>query len=164
MSTAPSAIARRTVCYTSLDEILADAERIAAAPYQTAGEWHYGQILNHLATAIDMTFDGFGFQSPWYARMLIAPLMKKRFLHQPMPAGFKLPPHAASLLPPPTSGIDEELDHLRRSLARLKSDTPSAPHPFLGRLTKEEVVLLTLRHCELHLSFVVPEDAASEEH
>jgi hypothetical protein len=47
---------------------------------------------------------------------------------------------------------------LRKAIERFKTETPTAPHPFLGRMkNKEEYILLQLRHSELHMSFVHPQ-------
>ena len=149
-------IHRRELKLESEDQILSEAERLAAGPYRLLGNWTYGQILDHLAGAIDGFYDGFGFQAPWWARYFIAPMVKKRVLKK-MDAGFRLPKQAQHLLPRNDRTVDAGLQHLRRSLARLQSETPSHPHPFFGKMTYEEVRQLMLRHAELHLSFVVPE-------
>src|SRR5262249_18765403 len=79
MSTS-SLSARRVVHYASLDEFQADAKRLAGMKYRTLGQWTYPQILDHLSRTIVASIDGFGFQAPWFARKLIAPLVKNSFL------------------------------------------------------------------------------------
>lgn len=147
---------RRVLRFESLDDILADAERMASSPHVTVGNWSLGQILDHLARGSDALFDGFGFQAPWLARALLAPLVKKRVLNRSMPAGFRLPARGrAALVSESPVEIQEGLAQLQKSLRRFDAESPDQPHPFLGRLTRDEAIRLQLRHAELHLSFVV---------
>ena len=153
-------IERRTLSFQSLDDILRDAEQLAVSPQRTTGQWTCGQILHHLAKGADACFDGFGDNSfvPWWARWFIAPLMKKQFLNKTMRAGIKVPPEVTSLTPDPHISVAAALAELRRALGRFETETPTMPHPFLGRLkNKQEYIQLQLRHSELHLSFVHPE-------
>lgn len=149
---------RRSVRYQSLSDIRADADRLAIGPVRTCGRWTYGQILQHLGDTVHCAFDGFGFQAPWWARTFIAPFMKNSFLTKTMPAGFTLPKAAAKLLPGDVS-TEQALANLHRALDRLEQDAPGAAHPFFGKLASQEWLLLTLRHCELHMSFAQPGDS-----
>lgn len=65
------AAGRRELHYGSLDELLADAEQIAAGPYKTIGNWTYGQILTHLTEAMESTLDGFSFRAPLPMRVVV---------------------------------------------------------------------------------------------
>jgi len=150
---------RRTLRFDTLQDILADCDQFACGKITTVGKWSYAEILEHLAQAIDCFYSGFSFQAPWYVRKLMAPLIRNRFLTKSMPAGINLPSNAKSLLPPESAEIESALRHLRESLARLERETPSHPHPAFGMLSHGEVKQLTLRHCELHLNFVVPSGA-----
>ena len=149
---------RRKLTFYSLDDILRDAEQLAAAEHRTTGQWTYGQILHHMAKGADACFDGFGPTFvPWWARWFIAPLAKKRFLTTTMRAGIKVPPEVSQLTPDPQISVEAALAELRRALGRFERETPTMPHPFLGRLrNKQEYIQLQLRHSELHLSFVHP--------
>ena len=147
---------RRTLHFANLEEILADAERLATAPkLKTLGNWTLGQALGHLAGAMDTAVDGAKIQAPWFIRVM-GPLFKKSVLKKMRP-GFKLPDNAAKdLIPPPTMSTDEGLRRLRTAVARLKATPNRAPSPFLGRLSREESDRLQCSHAELHLSFFVP--------
>ncbi len=48
---------RRAVRYEPFDEILANAEHLAARPTQTLGNWSVGQIFCHLAKSADVLID-----------------------------------------------------------------------------------------------------------
>lgn len=151
-------VRRRQVEYRELSEILQDARALAVRPCVTVGAWTFAQNVEHVASAMDMAFDGANFKAPWWARMFVAPLLKNRVLTRPMRAGFRLPRRAASLLPNAKVSLESALRHLETAVARFETETPDHPHPFLGRLTRGEYVQLHLRHAALHMSFVVPQE------
>ena len=81
--------------------------------------------------------------------------MKKKFLYDAMPAGFKFK-KPTNLVPPEDTDLDSAFDHLLASSNRLEDEAPSKPHPFFGALSHAEWQSLALRHAELHLGFVHP--------
>jgi Protein of unknown function (DUF1569) len=147
---------RRELNFATLDEMLAEAERLAAARNVKAlGNWTLGQALGHLATTMDTAIDGLNFRPPWFIR-LVGPLFKKQVLKKMRP-GYSLPPDAVkNLVPPPSMTTEEGLEKLRTAVARLKATPDRAPSPFLGSLTQRESDRLQLSHAELHLSFFIP--------
>lgn len=149
---------RRTLNYATLDEFLADAEKIAAGPNVTVGNWSLGQILWHLSTTIRFSVEGFPFQAPWFLRVLVAPLLKNWFLTKPMRSGFQLPKKASALSPPKDITTEDGLRALRANLERFSCEEPRAAHPVFGLLTRSEWTALHLRHAEMHMSFVIPQD------
>jgi hypothetical protein len=155
---ATTTAARRVVHYTSIDELLTDAELVAGQKFRTVGKWSFPQILDHLARTFTASVDGFGFQAPWFARALIAPFMKNTFLTKTMKAGFNLPKSAKALFPDADLALPAALDRLKQSIARYREAPQRAPHPFLGMLAAQEYDSLHLRHSELHMSFVVPDE------
>lgn len=148
-------LGRRTVRFESLQEVLQDAERLAAGEVRSLGNWSFGQILDHLAKTMEMTIDGFDFKAPWLIRIVAKLFMKKRFLTKTMPAGFQFRKGMQGLLPDEIS-IADGLDRLRRAVERLETETRRATSPIFGKTTVEESNQLQLRHAELHLSFVLP--------
>src|SRR5271170_2646454 len=103
---------RRTVDYESLDQILADADRLTSGPLTTLGNWFPGQIFRHLATAFNGSIDGFKPGFPWYIRFM-AGFFKKKLLNGAMPPGLSVPSKfAAEVMPEPTS-TEEGLAALR---------------------------------------------------
>ena len=150
--------ARREIHYASLDQFQADAERLSKGKFHTVGKWSYPQILDHLARTMTASLDGFGFKAPWWARTFIAPLAKNSFLTKTMKAGFKLPKSARSLAPAGDLSLPAAIENLRNAMTRCTRETPQAEHPFLGKLASQEWNSLYLRHAELHMSFVIPED------
>ena len=157
--TAVSTTARREIHYDNLDQFQADAERLARGRFRTVGQWSYPQILDHLARSMTASLDGFGFKAPWWARTLIAPMVKNSFLTKAMRAGFKLPQSARSLVPAADTALPAALENLRKAMTRCTHETPQAEHPFLGKLASQEWNSLYLRHAELHMSFVIPDES-----
>jgi hypothetical protein len=150
---------RREVHYTDFDEVLADAERLSAGAVRMLGNWTYGQILEHLAAVLEMSIDGFEVRAPWYVRVVAGLFLKRRYLSGSMPAGIRLTRRMSHLLPK-ESTVADGLAHLRHAIRRFQTEDQRAPHPVFTRLTKEEADQLQLRHCELHMSSVLPVPAA----
>lgn len=149
---------RRKLRFESLDEVLAEAERLAAAnDVRTLGNWTLGQILQHLATSYHMAIDGSSFKPPWYIR-IAARLIRGGVIHKKMSAGFKLPPGLAKTLVAPDSITTAAgIQALRDAIERFRREPQRKPHAAFGKLTDEEWEKLQLRHAELHFSFVVTE-------
>ncbi len=150
-----SKAARRTLQYATLSDVVRDAERLVS-DHVTVGNWSFGQILQHLAKSMNASLDGFGFQAPWFARWLIAPLVKNSLLTKPLKPGFKLPASATAIMPDEQVSVGDGLRQLKAAVDRVTHETPSADHPFLGKLATEEWTQLHLRHAELHMSFALP--------
>ncbi len=147
---------RRVLRFESLDDILSELASLEGKQLKTLGNWSAGQILAHVAVPMNAAIDGMKFAVPWYIRTF-ARLFKKKILSGTAPPGFKLPKAAeAELIPGPTS-VEEGLAAVRKAINRLKTESHREPSHFLGPLTVEEWNQLNCRHCELHLSFIVPE-------
>ena len=147
---------RRQLRFNSLDEIAAEVERLAACQQVRAiGNWSSGQVLQHLASTMDNSIDGFPNFVPAPIKLLLRMFMRKRFLTKPMPAGFKLPARAEKMLPGETSW-ETALANFRSAMQRLKSDSCRSPHPAFGPMSVDEWNQIHCRHSELHLSFLVP--------
>lgn len=147
---------RRTLAFRSLQEVLAEAERLAADTPTMLGNWSLGQTLAHLARAMDMAVDGFPFRVAWVIR-LVGSWMKKWMLSRPMAPGFKLPRRAEEkLVPREETSTADGLAMLRRAVERFRKGPLLARHDILGAMTSGDWEMLQLRHAELHLSFAVP--------
>lgn len=147
---------RRKLRYNSLDEILADAERMVAVHAPTVGNWSKGQIFRHLAELMHASIDGFPFQPPWFAKV-IGRLTKPYWLRFPMPAGIQLPRKRAAKFIPDPQGDEEGLAFLRETIARMRREPKRVPSPLIGKLSTAQWEQFHCRHAELHMSFIVPE-------
>ncbi len=147
---------RREVQYTSLQDVLADAERLVHGNYKTLGNWSAGQIFLHLAKSFNDSIDGSDMRLPWYLKLL-GPLLKKKLLRGPMAPGVKLPASVAKVTVPGPTSTEEGMTALRSAIARLESESKRVSSPFLGAMTKDEWNRLHLNHSALHMSFLVPQ-------
>jgi Protein of unknown function (DUF1569) len=146
---------RRELHFETIEDILADVERLNLGKVKTLGNWSGGQILKHLAIVMNDCIDGAAFRLAWPIRML-GRVMKKRILTKGMTPGFQLKRQAAGALVPPALSWEEGLNIFRTAVHRLQTESKRAPSPFLGEMTREEWNQLHCRHAELHLSFLVP--------
>ncbi len=150
-----TATSQRKLHFSNNDELRLDVERLLSGGFETRGNWTLAQILEHMARAIEAAYDGFDFTVPWFARTLIGPFMKKKFLTDTMPAGYKFK-ETTRIMPPVDTNQEAALDNFIAALERLENETPTHRHPFVGKLSHGEWRQLALRHAELHLSFVHP--------
>ena len=147
---------RRNLNYTSLQDVLADAERLSSGQVKTLGNWSPGQIYRHLAKAYNGSIDGLPGTFPWHIRTM-ARLFKKKLIAGGMPPGIKLPSDLAEIVMPEPTSTEEGLAELRAAIARLESEPHRGPNPIFGKLTNDEWNQLHLNHAKLHMSFLVPE-------
>lgn len=148
---------RRTVRYESFDDVYADAERLAGIEVRTLGNWSYAQILDHLAKAMGVMIEGTPTMFPMPLRFIMRLTMKRKMLRETLPPGFKYPAEwAPKIGPSQTVTVENALESLRTAIERLKATPHRAPHPGFGKMGPGEWDTFQLRHCEQHMSFVVP--------
>ena len=151
---------RRELRFESLDEVLAEVERLAAAEragrLRRLGNWTLGQTLGHLASWAEYSYTGAPLKAPFFVKWFLR-LRKRKFLYGRMGAGVRVPRVEGGTLATEPVPLDEGLERMRRVLGRLKSEAPTAPNVIFGPLSHDEWVALHCRHAELHLSFLVAE-------
>lgn len=143
---------RRTVQYDSLDDLYADAQRLAGADTRALGNWSQGQIYEHLARALDSSIDGIRISMPAPVRWAMSMFFKRRFLKKAIPPGFTAP--AKQLIPEETS-VEDGLASLQTAIERQKAEPLRAPHPVFGNIGRDGWDDFNLRHAEMHMSFLV---------
>jgi hypothetical protein len=147
---------RRVLHFQTLEEMLADAEKTATGPVRTLGNWSPGQIFDHLALWLEFTLDGFPVKIPWYIRWAVWPF-KGLMVRNPMSAGFIWGEREAKVVTPQREiALEEGLVHLKLAVSRWRAEPQRYPSPLLGKLTPAQWEQFQLRHCEHHLSFIVP--------
>jgi len=153
---AKSVQGRRDLRFNSLDDIIADAERLTTSPNtRMLGNWPLGHLFAHLSFAINSSIDGFPTKAPWFLR-LVGPLVKPRLLKK-MSAGFNLPRTMQASFFPDAPSASEGLQQLQTAVGRTRTERMDATHPILGKLSHDEWTQLHLRHSEMHFSFALPE-------
>jgi hypothetical protein len=151
----------RVLRFNSIDEALAEVDRIAAAEragkLRRSGNWATGQVFGHLATWIEFAYDGYPpDMKPPFIIKLVLKLQKKKFLRGPMPRGVKIPGVKGGTKGIEPVSFDEGYTRLRRALERLKAGSPSGPNVIFGPMTHEEWKAMHSRHAELHLGYLHP--------
>ena len=151
---------RRQLRFDRYEDVLQEAERLAAAGYDRVGNWGLGQACEHLATVMGMSLDGFPGRMPWPVRLAARWLVMKRLLRHEV---FRRRVPAPSFLRPKDSLDDRAaLERLRAAVTRLQAHQGEMkPSPIFGRLTPEEWREIHLWHCEHHFSFLLPKAAAA---
>ena len=148
---------RRTLHFNTLADIAADVDQLTKArEIRTLGNWSAGQVVQHVATTMNKSIDGFNFRVPWPIRLVLPLLLKRRFLTQTMSAGFKLSGKAEAEMVSRPISLEEAVGNFQKAVARLQAESKREPHPAIGKLTPEEWEQLHCRHSELHLSFLLP--------
>jgi hypothetical protein len=151
---------RRTLRFETIDQALADVERLVTAEragrLKRIGNWTLGQALGHLATWAEYAYTGAPLKTPFFIRWILR-LRKQKYLYGSMPSGVRIPQVEGGTLGTDPMPLDEGWERFRRAMERLKKEPPTAPSPVFGLLTHEEGIALNLRHAELHLSFFIPE-------
>lgn len=147
---------RRELTFQNLDEVLVEAERLAASEVRTSGNHSFGRILNHLALGLDVSTGRVVAPPPPFFMKLIMPLMKRMVINsKPLKPGIKLPAKGEAFFWPDRDfEITSSLQYLREAVDNFKSNGPLQKHPFFGKLTTEQVEQLECRHAALHLGFV----------
>jgi hypothetical protein len=146
---------RRELTFHSLEDAVADAERLASGEVRTTGKHIFAQILKHLALIHDMaTGKIVGPRPPFFMRLMM-PLMKGMILKGPVKPGFKLPTAAESFFwPGGNTDVNEALTHLKESVKNYNTNGPLPAHPVFGKVPHEQNDRLNISHCAMHLSFV----------
>ncbi|MBK8267345.1 MAG: DUF1569 domain-containing protein [Planctomycetes bacterium] len=154
-------IEHRKLHFASIDECIAEVDRIVAADQagtlRRLGNWTAGQNLAHLASWIEYAYVGFPLKRPPFFVRWVLKFMVGKYARDGMPKGVKIPGTERG-----TFGMDdiptaEAAERYKKALARLKNGEPSRYHsPGFGQVSESVRLQLMLRHAELHLGFLVP--------
>lgn len=150
---------RRTLSFSSMDDILRDVDALdSAATRHATGNWSPAEVVQHVAKLIEFSLDGFTFTMPWPIRAF-GRLVRGSALRRPMKPGLKFPKSAAPALEPdPNIPWEVAVKRLRTAIGRINAgERMTQPSPVLGDMSHEDWVKLHCRHSEMHLSFVHPE-------
>jgi hypothetical protein len=85
---------RRVLQFESIDEMLAEVDRLVAAEragkLKRLGNWTLGQALGHLACWGECAYTGSPLKVPFFIKWILR-MRKQKFLYGPMLAGVKIP-------------------------------------------------------------------------
>lgn len=148
--------------FEDLSDALSDVKQLQSCGYEKTGQWNLAQIVDHLNHALRMTIDGPPFMMPWFLR----PLLRVAFMPiirrgRPTKLRGKAPPPLVPAESPDESEVILEFEKLVTRLLDPKT-TFIDVHPVMGKLNREQWLLMQQWHCAHHLSFLVPRDSKAE--
>lgn len=149
---------RRNLRFSTLDEAVEDARKLVEAPrVRMLGNWQLDNLLMHLAFTVNHAIDGFPphMRVPFFLRWIL-PWFKGMAMKQMTP-GIKLPAAREAEVFPHVPSNRDAFDQFAKAVARTKSERMTSDHPAFGKMTHDDWVQMNLRHCELHLSFALPD-------
>ncbi len=155
----PKTVPHRALKFASMDEALAEAERLARAEQggtlERTGNWTLGQALGHLAYWIDVAYDGYPPQlrPSWVVKLLLR-TMKGGVLRGELPRGARIPKVPGGTLGIDVISTEEGLGRFRKAVARLKAAPPTRPNIVFGPLTHDEWKRMHIGHAALHLGYM----------
>jgi hypothetical protein len=152
---------RRKLSFSTMDDILADAEALDGKSIRTTGNWSAAQIVAHVTTLITFSLDGTDIRAPLVFRVF-GKLMKGRVLSKGLPVGIANRGVFRKVEPEPAVSWDEALGKLRHEVARIHAGARmDKPSPVMGTMTHDDWVRFHCRHAELHFSFMHPGGGAA---
>src|SRR4051812_46168942 len=128
------AAARRQLHFNTIDEAVAEADRLVAAEGEgrltQSGNWTLGQALGHLATWATFPFEGYPAEvrAPLPVRMILG-LMKNRILTKGMMAGVRIRGTKDGTLGVDMIPAGEGLSRYRAAMERIVASCPAATNP-----------------------------------
>ncbi len=151
---------RRTLRFESIDDGLAELDRIAEADKQgnlrAVGNWTPGEVMSHLAAWIEYAYEGFPLKPPPFFIRWMLRLRLKKMLEQGMPTGVKIPGVKEGTYGMEKMDTQAAVERLKQAWQRLKNREEVKYHsPAFGILSHDDWIRLNLRHAELHLGFLV---------
>jgi hypothetical protein len=155
----PADVQKRKLDFRTLDEILAEVDRLQQNDYDMAGHWNLTQNCDHIGKIMLHTLEGdpSRVKIPWYIRMggkmgfIMMSKMRTIPLQLEAPGAFR-----------PTQPNEQEdepavIDAFRQTVKRLRDHNgPLVDHPAFGKLTKDEWIDFHCVHAAHHLSHLVP--------
>ena len=150
---------RRILRFNSLDHALADARVLANSTIKPHGQWTPGQVVGHVARAINGSIDGVSFRAPLPLR-IVGRVIRNIPLNKGLPTGVKIPAYArAKIVPEPDLPIEQAVQQLTDAIKRTRHETMNQIHPVFGRLSHEQWRLFHCRHAENHFSYLEPTES-----
>src|SRR4051794_22331695 len=126
---------RRELQFKSIDDALAEADRVAAleraGQLQCLGNWTGGQNFNQLGTWAEYAYSPNPLKPPLVIKLILR-TMKKRFLYAPMKVGAKIPKVENGTLGTEPCAFDDGLNRYKKAMQRLKIEMPTQPNVIFG--------------------------------
>ena len=154
-------MAFRRLKFDTIDDAIAELQRLSQEGYTQHGNWNLAQISNHCAYFITGIWDGYPFKIPWLMKVLLGKSMLKKILRgDHMKEGQYTPQK-----PVPTAEELNEAEEVQKLISALEKlrEYPEKEHahPFFGHMTREQLQRLHTIHAAHHLNFLEPKAGAA---
>ena len=151
-------VRRRDLVFPQLSDASSDVRQLRSVGYELVGNWSLAQILEHLSKSLEMAIVRPDFKMNFLIRpifkMMLLPMMRRG---KPMGMTVKVPPTLA-----PSDNLDEAAaaEKFHAMIANLSDpNTEFQPfNPLMGKLTRDQWLVMQRWHCAHHLSYAVPKN------
>ena len=151
----------RTLDFRTLDDAVAEIERLARDGYRRTGKWGLTEICEHLTRTMRLGMDGTGQPLPWIVRKTVGPwLLRRTIARRRMLAGLPAPP---VVQPSPTETPErDDPETIARCVATLREaaafEGPLVRFPLADGVSVTQWRELATVHAAHHLGFLVPQE------
>ncbi|MEO1498669.1 MAG: DUF1569 domain-containing protein [Planctomycetota bacterium] len=146
---------KRPLDLRSLDDVIAEVERLRDGGYTPRGKWNLSQICEHLRETIRIGIDGDEPRLSWIQRKVFGAIFFFVFRNRAMMAGA---PTIPRLTPEPMEADDPAMiDACLATLAEARDFPGPIPnYPLMDGITLEKWKDLMVIHSQHHLRFLQP--------
>ena len=154
---------RRILHFDTLEDAVAECQRLLDSGYRRHGNWSLGQVCCHVRLTVDASIDGY----PWWMslaaplRPILRWLLLPRLLCGESPSGIKT---AAMFVPAKDLDDRDQVSQFAASVARFcKHGGPFHPHPGFGKMQPQMLERFHAAHAAHHLSFLASPSGPSSD-
>jgi len=150
---------RHDLKLSTLDEVIAECDRLLNSGYEMSGKWTLAQMCNHVRLTMESNMRGY----PRWMTLLGLPLRPflRKFALPRLLAGNSIKGVKTAGMFVPPSGLDDtdEVQRLNTCIQEFGSYTsPLHAHPGFGRMSHQEFGRFHAAHAAHHLAFLTPSD------
>ena len=149
---------RRYLDLRSLDDVIAEVQRLRDGGYTALGKWNLSQMGDHLSETIRVGIDGDEKRLPWILRKVAWHVLARARRTRRMLNGA---PTVPRLIPEPLEADDPaKIDNLIAALEEARDfPGPLPPYVLCDGLSLEQWKDLMVVHSQHHLGFLIPNEA-----
>jgi hypothetical protein len=147
---------RRSLSFSTFDEVADDVRRLRAGGYERGGRWSLAQVCSHLEQSLQFAMRPGPFPADSPEQQASTERFEQVLASGRLPDGIPAP---EKMVPPPDAG-EQAIDSFLATLKRYAEyQGPLAPHRLFGTRDREDLRRLVRIHCAHHLSHLVPADS-----
>lgn len=155
----PKPTLARELKFSTFDDILAEAKRIAAQPgVSSRGSWTPAQNVWHVGRVVLASVEGFPADVPFIFK-LVGPLLRNRFTKRAFNPGIKVPAKlAAHFVADSSVTADQAVELFEQAVAKRQAQGYIPASPLFGKMTEQQWEQLHCRHAEMHFGLIELKD------